>query len=69
MLKILLGQGLFLPGRAGLGVNSGLFEVDYQPSFHHKVASSDIFSNFRSWPPEVGELVVGGNETISEFDV
>ena len=66
MLKILLGQGLFLPGRAGLGVNSGLFEVDYQPSFHHKVASSDIFCNFRSLdPPEVGELVV----TISEFDV
>ena len=48
----------------------GLFEVDYQHCFHLvKVASSDIFCNFRSEPPEVGELVVGGNETISEFDV
>ena len=51
-------------------MKSGLFEVDYQHSFHHKVASSDIFCNFRSLdPPEVGELVVGGDETISEFDV
>ena len=58
----------FRAGQGGAWI-PGLFEVDYQPSFHHKVASRDIFCNFRSQPPEVGELVVGGNETISEFDV
>ena len=64
------GPGSFSSRQAGWGVKPGLFEVDYQHCFHLvKVASSDIFCNFRSEPPEVGELVVGGNETISEFDV